>query len=454
MKGLFPQYDNPNVVNYSETWKTALFVFDTNILLNLYRYQTNTSEELIAVIKKLSDRIWIPHHVALEFQRSRLSVISAQGRRFNELRNVINKSRTSLFTEISKLSLQKRHALIDSEALLSEFDTLVNKFLAQLEDLQQSQQKPTDPDPLKHRIEELFDGKVGTAFEDQKTVDVLSKEAETRYKYKIPPGYEDIEKDKKDPDEFMHNSVIYKCKYGDFFVWKQILDYAKKTEQKSLIFVTDDAKEDWWSLVDFNGTKTIGARPELIEEAQVIGGVNSFLMYKPEGFLQYAKNFLRATVSEETLNEVRDLSVKNTRKENSISAFGSKNSEQEKLAFDWLIGRHGVLISERRTFPDMIGWDDVEHMGYEVRSTFGTSISDVNSITNEAMQVIDNGDITSFSLILFAIDTAHADIAFKELCKYNNTLDSNSKTHIIIGTEEISNNRKHFKKLYEFPYSL
>ncbi len=44
----------------------ALFVFDTNVLLNLYRYQSGTRDELLNVLAQLSDRIWIPHHVALE----------------------------------------------------------------------------------------------------------------------------------------------------------------------------------------------------------------------------------------------------------------------------------------------------------------------------------------------------------------------------------------------------
>lgn len=50
MKGLFPQYDHSNNVDFSETWRSALFVFDTNVLLNLYRYQESTREELLNVI--------------------------------------------------------------------------------------------------------------------------------------------------------------------------------------------------------------------------------------------------------------------------------------------------------------------------------------------------------------------------------------------------------------------
>ncbi|WP_241000986.1 hypothetical protein, partial [Pseudomonas viridiflava] len=87
-------------------------------------------------------------------------MISAQGRSFNEIRSVLTKAQTGLTSEISKLSLQNRHALINTDVLLEEFNGLVEKFRAQLDEQQGAQQKPMDRDPLKLRIEELFDGKV------------------------------------------------------------------------------------------------------------------------------------------------------------------------------------------------------------------------------------------------------------------------------------------------------
>ncbi|MDG6614114.1 PIN-like domain-containing protein, partial [Staphylococcus aureus] len=65
-------------------WENALFVFDTNTLLNLYRYQEETKNEFLQVLDKISNRIWIPHHVALEFQRNRLIVICEQKELFSK----------------------------------------------------------------------------------------------------------------------------------------------------------------------------------------------------------------------------------------------------------------------------------------------------------------------------------------------------------------------------------
>jgi len=96
MKGLFPQYDDLAEKNFGIAWKQAIFVFDTNVLLNLYRYQTGTRDELLTVLGQLSGRVWIPHHVALEFQRNRLKVIAEQSKRFSEVRRTIEKSRGEL----------------------------------------------------------------------------------------------------------------------------------------------------------------------------------------------------------------------------------------------------------------------------------------------------------------------------------------------------------------------
>ncbi|WP_122415955.1 PIN-like domain-containing protein [Pseudomonas viridiflava] len=416
MKGLFPQFDNSNVVNYTTAWNDALFVFDTNILLNLYRYQPGTREELITILNKLSERIWIPHHVALEFQRNRLSVISAQGRSFNEIRSVLTKAQTGLTSEISKLSLQNRHALINTDVLLEEFNGLVEKFRAQLDEQQGAQQKPMDYDPLKLRIEELFYGKVGKSFKDQQFVDSASREADSRYKCKIPPGYEDDGKDKDGPDEFMHSGIIFKRKYGDYFAWIQLLDHAKQQGVKSLIFVTDDGKEDWWSIVNFNGPKTIGARPELVEEASRVGGIDNFIMYKPEGFLQYAKKYLAATVSEDTLNEVRDISSSNK--------LGAQLSDQmsfaraaEECVHNWLLNRYGTTLHNRNTYPDFIVGDGPYRKGFEVKAALFASRSIYTRAIFHAIDVLAQEEFESFNLILVVPDSIDTQSVLKNLVR-------------------------------------
>jgi hypothetical protein len=367
MKGLFPQYDHSNNIDFAETWKSALFVFDTNVLLNLYRYQESTREELLSVIEKLSERICLPHHVALEFQRNRLTVIAGQSKRFTDIRRVIESAKANLSKEIHNLQLKQRHALINPEPLISGFEELTKNFLEELNHLQEDQQTLTAPDPLKLRIETLFDEKVGTAFQTQPEIDKINKEAEDRYKNKIPPGYKDENKDKSGQDEFSHNGLIYKRKYGDYFVWLQLLAKASTHQTKKLIFITDDAKEDWWSQIELDGPKTIGPRVELIEEAFRVGKLDTFLMYKPEAFLSFAKEFLEAKISDETLEEVRDVS--------------SANKNRGGIAFDpthplskifyaiavWILETHTFLEESSGGYPDFVATSDGRDHAYDVR---------------------------------------------------------------------------------------
>ena len=45
----------------------TLLVFDTNALLNVFRFSPKASDEYLEVIRKMKDYIYIPYLVALEF---------------------------------------------------------------------------------------------------------------------------------------------------------------------------------------------------------------------------------------------------------------------------------------------------------------------------------------------------------------------------------------------------
>ena len=45
-------------------WENATFVFDTNVLLNLYRYSKETRDILLDSMKQIKDRVWMPYQAA------------------------------------------------------------------------------------------------------------------------------------------------------------------------------------------------------------------------------------------------------------------------------------------------------------------------------------------------------------------------------------------------------
>jgi hypothetical protein len=136
----------------------------------------------------------------------------------------------------------------------------------------------------------------------------LYKEGEERYKVKRPPGYLDKDKGlgKNERESHMYNGLVLSKKYGDLIVWKQILRYVKNENIKHVIFVTDDSDEDWWWIVDSKGSKTIGPRPELVQEIAEYGA-NLFYMYSSERFLRFASQYLDIRVAPESIESVANV---------------------------------------------------------------------------------------------------------------------------------------------------
>lgn len=309
MKGTFKGYHQPTEEEFSQLWRNALFVFDTNVLLNLYRYQSATRDQLIEVIEKISENVWIPYHVGLEFQRNRLIVIAEQNKKFSEVKQVIIKAKTSLTGELESLQLKKRHSMINPDKLIDGISELVDEFLIELNELESNHVTVVSEDQLLSRIESIFNGKIGQPPMDQKEIDEITKEGDDRYKYSMPPGFQDDSKDKSKSDEFQYGGIKYKRKYGDLIIWKQIISFLKEKAIKDVILISDDSKSDWWWKIDSSGPKIIGPRPELVEEIIREAKVDNFYLYNSEGFLKYAKELLAANVSEATIDEVRQVSI-------------------------------------------------------------------------------------------------------------------------------------------------
>ena len=75
-------------------------------------------------------------------------------------------------------------------------------------------------------VDGMFKDKIGCILSDE-DMKKYEKEGENRYANKIPPGYEDNNKDSN--------------KYGGFFIWKEINEKSKD-ENKHIIFITEHKK--------------------------------------------------------------------------------------------------------------------------------------------------------------------------------------------------------------------
>lgn len=61
-------------------------VFDTNVLLNLYRYSAKTRKSLLAAFENFKGRVWIPYQVAYGYMRKRCEVIYETVQRYEQFK--------------------------------------------------------------------------------------------------------------------------------------------------------------------------------------------------------------------------------------------------------------------------------------------------------------------------------------------------------------------------------
>jgi hypothetical protein len=285
MRDLFPGYYRPTTEQFRQMWQKCIFSLDANALLHIYRYSSETREELFNIYDQLKDRIWITHQAMLEYFENREDVITKQ-------KSVSEYIESELNGALKRLNdnYNKGHPFADIRAINEIIEEAIQKIKASIQETQSKYPDLLKHDHLLERITDLFDGRVGKQYAP-KRLEEIYKEYEQRFRLQIPPGYRD-----KNPKR-----EGYK-RYGDGVLWSQLIDYAKE-QKKPIIFITDDAKDDWWRI---EGGKTIGPRPELIEEMRSKGGV-PFYLYNVSQFMKYAKEYLGIQVQQIAIDEVRDV---------------------------------------------------------------------------------------------------------------------------------------------------
>ncbi len=283
MKDLFPGYYRPNSSEFKNIWQNGLFVFDANVLLDIYRYSDETADSLLKTFEKLENRIWIPYQAALEYHRNINTVIASEAKTYTEA----IKGVSDLFSLFSK---KRGHPFL-SLKLYQDIQSVFDSLNSELKTKKKSMEDLLTENPLKDRLANILSGKIGECFSEQKLTEIY-QEGEKRFNSKIPPGYEDTKNKKGDE------------KYGDLVVWLEIIEKAKSIDSP-LIFVTSDSKSDWF--LEEMGKK-IGPRPELIAELKQNKNI-PFYIYSTHSYLEYANTFLAVDVGQEALDEVKQIEI-------------------------------------------------------------------------------------------------------------------------------------------------
>lgn len=253
--------------NIAKLWDNAIFVPDANVLLHSLRHPASVRDELLRLFGALGDAIWIPYQVGLEFHRNRLDVefgaLDAYDALIKDQEAIFDKAR-------DRLRQLRAHPTIDVSKELSALNMFLTDFKARMQLARTAH--PSDAIAgVVDKLTELLEHRVGEKWPPDKLT-AIKKEGEDRYSKKIPPGYKDS---KKDAGEF--------DKFGDLIIWKEMIAKAKN-DKRPVIFISDDAKEDWWWI--HKGRK-LGPRPELIEEFHASSD-QEFHIYEFGQFLRFA----------------------------------------------------------------------------------------------------------------------------------------------------------------------
>ncbi|WP_167145068.1 PIN domain-containing protein [Pseudomonas sp. OTU750018] len=340
MKDKFPGHF-ATAISTQDIWNSCIFVFDANILLNLYRYSDETRALFLKTLEGIKDRIWIPNRVAMEYLENRLDVIHEQQEEYEKAIAEITKLK-------AKLENSRQHPFVSTKTM-KEVSSSLEKACKELSENKEIHNKRINFDEIKDAISEIFnDSRIGDKFDSNKLEDII-KEGAGRYAQKIPPGYSDIKK------QSTEESLAARCRpYGDLIIWKAILEKANE-RNSSVIFVTDDGKEDWWQR--FKG-KTLGPRPELIEEFKAEVD-KEFHMYLPERFLSFASQNNNKP-SKEILDEIVDIRKKEQAAGAVLPSFKVSSKNASKLRVPSLDDIKFYLRDEHKNKEDsiVISWKD------------------------------------------------------------------------------------------------
>ncbi|MFI8715261.1 PIN-like domain-containing protein [Brevibacillus brevis] len=300
MRSQFSYFFRQNPDNVKKMWEECIFVFDTNVLLDLYRYTHDTRETLLSMFKYFADRIWIPHQVGLEFFKNRPSVIIEQKEAYKSIATIIDDFGNRSVEDLEgKLKKYKRHPTIEINKKLQKIKQEFESIVAEIREQEEKHPDLQENDFIYAKLERLFEKKVGEPF-TQEELNKIYKEGEIRYNNNYPPGYEDSKEKKSVITNFENLSI--NDKFGDLIIWKQIIQMAI-VQKRPVVFVTGDAKEDWFEKIR---GKTQGPRLELLYEFKKETDCD-FFMYHTDRFMKYAQTLVKPGIDEGAIQEISDV---------------------------------------------------------------------------------------------------------------------------------------------------
>jgi predicted nucleic-acid-binding protein len=294
-------------------FQDALIVLDTNVLLSLYEYTAESREEVLTALGQVSERLWMPYQVGLEFVRGRRSVLESRKRvlsdasksvnaKLTAARNAIIEAKDTVRAQLQKYArvpadIDSLEQLVSEGAVNEHFAVYRDAFKAHLDMLKNGHDlTPVNvdtADPILPQVADLYGDRVGLQPDDQLLQQRLDEAVAFRFPNQIPPGFKDFGKD-----------TPMKAA-GDFLIWEEVIEQAAFLPEGSrrVLFVSNDVKEDWYDVS--HGKQR--PWPALLDEIQRRAGAELRLETPPD-FYAGVGEYLNADLADDTYAEIRRVS--------------------------------------------------------------------------------------------------------------------------------------------------
>lgn len=330
MKEKFKGFYSPKSDQTDLVWNSpnTMFIFDANCLLNLYKCEPQTRDDIFAVMEAISGRSWFPFQTCFEYQRGRVTVINESIKKIKEIKDTLKKIGVNTENALSDNGV-KIHLYTRLAAELKDFQETINK---PLNDFINTKIDPrldiaisiSDRDIIRDRIDSIVQDRCGDK-PTQEKITSLNDEGVLRYESLTPPGFNDAKKTAT--SQFA--GVTFEDKYGDLYLWKEVLEKSSQEDIKNVILVTDDQKSDWWYIPEKRKPK--GPLEQLQTEIYMNSNIDCFKLLTQSSFLEEAKIYLKdIKINDESVKEIQSIQIEN-RKYEIINKRGSLDFSIEEI---------------------------------------------------------------------------------------------------------------------------
>jgi len=295
---------------------------------------------------------------------------------------------------------------VDPASFLDDIESARTNFEKKLAGWEASLDISPEKDDVWTRLRSVLADRTGQA-PDQETIDGLQKIGDKRFSSGIPPGHRDQSKKSVDSGGYNASGLLVEPRFGDLAIWFEILELIKERNLPSVVFVTEDAKDDWWVIAK---GKRVAPQPSLLAEAMAKSpGFQMLVLSSTTRFLERIGKQYKKKVGTASLKEVEDVAQRQRTVDRDWIA--SQRATVERALGNWIVaGGRFSSMEWFQGFPDIIAIEantalrigiDLKYLHKPVAGHLHPILE---STRNRGQFAIDGGLIDRIELVLAAPD--------------------------------------------------